>query len=74
LADSCCGPSCDAGSDTDCSSTICGNGVCEGDGEDCGTCPDDCRCTGGPTCSKGCCGDGACTGNETSRNCAVDCG
>jgi subtilisin family serine protease len=51
---------------------VCGNRVCEGNGEDCHTCPGDCRCSG-RNCSKGCCGDGACV-QENASNCPVDCG
>ena len=62
----------DCTGDPACPSTLCGNGVCEGGGEDCFTCPLDCRCSG-PGCSKGCCGDGMCA-NENVSNCPVDCG
>ena len=70
--DGCCGPTCDSNSDTDCGSTICGNGVCEGDGEDCMNCPGDCR-SAGKDAKNGCCGDGFCTGSENPNNCAADC-
>ncbi len=71
-ADSCCGPACDAGNDGDCGGAVCGNLVCEGAGEDCHTCPGDCRCSG-RDCAA-CCGDGACTASEKPANCPVDCG
>ncbi|MBN1948073.1 MAG: hypothetical protein JW797_20560, partial [Bradymonadales bacterium] len=58
--------------DPACGSTVCGNGLCEGNGEDCVTCLIDCRCSG-PSCSKGCCGNGVCEGTENLSNCAVDC-
>lgn len=54
------------------SEPVCGNGVCEGRGEDCFSCPGECRCTGAD-CSNACCGDGVCL-NESASNCAVDCG
>ncbi len=64
----------DAG-DPDCAPTgpVCGNGVCEGNGEDGISCRADCRCTGGRNCRNGNCGDGVCR-NENSHNCPVDCG
>lgn len=51
----------------------CGDGYCAGylNGEDCKSCPSDCRCAG-KNCSGGCCGDGICSG-ENSKNCPVDC-
>jgi len=53
---------------------VCGNGVCEGSGEDCFSCPADCRCAGGRNC-RACCGDGVCGGpGENANNCPVDCG
>ncbi|TNF27106.1 MAG: hypothetical protein EP329_20110 [Deltaproteobacteria bacterium] len=69
-ADGCCVEGC---GDPDCGA-VCGDGVCDGAaaGEDCHSCPSDCRC-GGKACSKSCCGDGVCEGNE-SRSCPVDCG
>jgi len=51
---------------------MCGDGVCEGGGENCFSCPVDCRCTG-KSCSKSCCGDGVCE-RENSRSCPADCG
>lgn len=61
------------GDDSDCATGGCGDGVCEGGGEDCFSCPSDCRCAG-PSCSA-CCGDGVCAGpGESSGNCPVDCG
>jgi hypothetical protein len=62
------------GDDPDCTQTgpVCGNGVCEGNGEDGISCRADCRCTG-RNCRNGNCGDGVCR-NENSRNCPVDCG
>jgi len=74
LEDGCCGPGCNSTNDADCIiGSICGNGVCDGFGEDCHTCPADCRCSG-KNCSRGCCGDGLCLGNEKAKNCPVDCG
>jgi hypothetical protein len=53
---------------------VCGNGVCEGNGEDCFSCPSDCRCGGGGNC-RACCGDGVCGGpGENANNCPIDCG
>lgn len=69
-ADGCCGPSCAA--DPDCASATCGDGVCAGGGEDCGSCRADCRCAG-RGCSKACCGDGVCQRSENESNCASDC-
>jgi hypothetical protein len=71
IADGCCGPGCDGASDPDCPLSACGDGVCEGNGEDCFGCPADCRCTG-KGCVKSCCGDGVCVG-ESARQCPVDC-
>lgn len=64
----------DCASDSACtfSGSVCGNGVCEGNEEDCFTCPSDCRGTGRNN-SKSCCGDGVCK-NENQSNCSVDCG
>ncbi len=61
------------GDDPDCiAASGCGNGVCEGDGEDCFTCPEDCGCRGNGC--KACCGDGACKGpGENKNTCPVDC-
>ncbi|MCH7925466.1 MAG: hypothetical protein IIC51_08030 [Planctomycetes bacterium] len=71
-ADGCCGPACTPANDPDCDA--CGDGVCEGNGEDCFSCPADCRCAGGPNCNA-CCGDGVCGGpGESASNCPVDCG
>jgi hypothetical protein len=70
FADGCCPPGCEA-SDPDCGAA-CGDGVCEGNGEDCRTCPQDCPCKG-KDCAKACCGDGVCEG-ENARQCPVDCG
>jgi len=52
----------------------CGDKYCAGvdSGEDCFTCPEDCRCAG-RNCSNACCGDGICNG-ENIHNCPVDCG
>ncbi|UCF01659.1 MAG: PKD domain-containing protein, partial [Deltaproteobacteria bacterium] len=70
------------GSDNDCDGQVdegcgtvpvCGNGICEGGGENCFSCALDCRCSG-PNCSKDCCGDEICSGNENASNCPVDCG
>lgn len=62
------------GDDPDCSATPwCGNGVCDGNGEDCFTCPQDCGCRGKDC--RACCGDGVCGGpGENANNCPVDCG
>lgn len=61
------------GDDPDCSSVPgCGNGVCEGNGEDCFSCPQDCGCRG-KNC-KACCGDGVCgSPGENKNSCPVDC-
>ena len=65
---------CDGQVDEGCGTVpVCGNGICEGDGENCFSCALDCRCSG-PNCSKGCCGDEICSGNENASNCPVDCG
>ena len=59
----------------DCAVTsACGDGVCAGwaEGEDCGSCPADCECSG-PGCKKACCGDGVCTKFESAAACPVDC-
>lgn len=58
----------------DCVTAVCGDKVCAGSaaGEDCFTCPDDCRGTGKNN-SKSCCGDGVCVNSENSKNCPVDC-
>lgn len=61
-------------SDPDCdqpTGPVCGNGVCEGDGEDGVSCRADCRCAG-RNCRNGNCGDGVCRG-ENRNNCPVDC-
>ena len=57
--DGCCPLGCTPENDNDCSVPIsyCGDGICEGDGEDCYSCPSDCACLG-PGCSRACCGDG----------------
>jgi len=63
----------DCGGDPACATgTACGNKLCEGSGEDCFSCPSDCRCAG-RNCSNACCGDGICSG-ENANNCPVDCG
>jgi hypothetical protein len=49
----------------------CGDGICSGNGENCFSCPLDCRCMG-RGCDKGCCGDGVCW-RESIGNCPVDC-
>jgi hypothetical protein len=59
--------------DSACSDTLCGNGVCEGNGEDCFECPEDCDGSGRNN-SKSCCGNGTCEGNKEVNNCPVDCG
>jgi hypothetical protein len=71
LDDGCCGPACSAATDPNCAAGSCGDGICDGNGEDCFSCPSDCRCTG-KNCSRGCCGDGICAGERPS-NCSVDC-
>ncbi len=70
--DSCCARHCTGVTDPDCA-TVCGNGICEGGGEDCTACPEDCQCAGN-RCKKACCGDGVCSRYEGSQNCPVDCG
>ncbi|MFQ5667491.1 MAG: hypothetical protein ACE5I7_13840 [Candidatus Binatia bacterium] len=78
-ADACTADSCDPA--TGCVHTpiqgcqpgpVCGNGVCEGGGEDCITCPDDCGGSGKNN-SKSCCGNGTCEGKKEINNCPVDC-
>ncbi|MBU0708483.1 S8 family peptidase [Patescibacteria group bacterium] len=51
----------------------CGDGYCAGylEGEDCFSCPEDCRGTGQNN-SRSCCGDGQCIG-ENVNQCQVDC-
>lgn len=56
-----------------CPPPVCGDGICNGDGEDCFSCPDDCRCKG-PECNSACCGNGICEGDELADNCTIDCG
>jgi hypothetical protein len=70
--DGCCGSGCTGGSDPDCPRASCGNGLCEGAGEDCRTCPADCGCQG-KGCGRACCGDGVCEGPEKGKTCPVDC-
>ncbi len=74
-ADGCCGPACDVADDSDCRTSVCGDGLCAGAaaGENCFTCRADCRCQG-KDCTQACCGDGVCTGSENARTCAADCG
>lgn len=69
VSDGCCVDGC---GDPDCPSATCGDGICAGDGEDCHSCPSDCRCAG-KQCSSACCGDGICA-KENSKSCPVDCG
>jgi hypothetical protein len=69
-ADGCCPPGCTGAADRDCQ--VCGDGVCAGDGEDCRSCPADCRCQG-KNCASACCGDGVCTGGENRKSCPADC-
>jgi len=60
--------------DSDCTTTeVCGDGYCAGieQGEDCFTCPSDCKGTGKDN-SRSCCGDGDCI-NENINNCPIDC-
>ncbi len=69
--DGCCGPTCTPSTDLDCT---CGNNVCDGNGEDCKTCPADCPSGTGGTCSacfKGKC-DGSCNPAKEGPDCA-DC-
>ncbi|MBD3202900.1 hypothetical protein GF327_01290 [Candidatus Woesearchaeota archaeon] len=47
----------------------CGNGICEGNGEDCFSCESDCACFG-KDCSFGCCGDGV-EQNMDSKKCNI---
>lgn len=72
LRDGCCAPGCTAGNDLDCPAAVCGDGICAGKGENCLSCPADCRCQG-RGCVHACCGDGLCTGAERSKTCPVDC-
>jgi len=72
--DGCCPSGCDSNNDNDCSAQeSCGDKYCAGwsSGEDCFTCPEDCRCVG-PDCSKGCCGNGTLEGGENIHNCPID--
>jgi len=50
----------------DCSSTTCGDGICDAD-ETLFSCPPDCKLT------KPVCGDEVCSGNETEVSCPEDC-
>jgi hypothetical protein len=52
----------------------CGDGVCAGqaNGEDCFSCPADCRCFG-KECDKACCGNDICEKFEKTKSCPVDC-
>ena len=72
--DGCCPAGYDSTTDSDCAVTeTCGDKYCAGNafGEDCFSCPEDCRCAG-KNCSKACCGDGICS-NENVHNCPTDC-
>lgn len=69
--DGCCPDGCDSNTDSDCSASACGDGVCAGNGEDCFSCRADCRCSG-RECSRACCGDGICF-SENVHNCPADC-
>jgi len=65
---------CDGTVDEVCPPTaVCGDRICSGSlyGEDCRTCPADCRCVG-KNCISACCGDGICKG-EKVKTCPVDC-
>ena len=63
---------CDGLVDEDCpSGAVCGDSYCAGNGEDCHTCPQDCRCVS-TNCNIACCGDGICL-NENAKKCPVDC-
>ena len=63
--------SCDS---SPCSTTTCGNDVCE-TGEDCNTCPADCPGVqqGNPN-RQFCCGSGGCEAAEDACLCPLDCG
>lgn len=56
----------------------CGNGIC-GPGEDCTSCPVDCKCGSGAKCQIGTCvpdvncGDGICGPSENCGTCETDC-
>jgi hypothetical protein len=70
--DGCCPAGCVT--DSDCAVTeTCGDKYCAGSalGEDCFSCPEDCRCAG-KNCSNACCGDEICS-NENKNNCPIDC-
>lgn len=80
--DWCCGPLCDSTSDVDCvEEPDCGDGYCAGNfegqlnGEDCNTCPADCKSktTGRPS-GRYCCGNGICESAESVISCPIDCG
>ena len=69
---------CDGLVDEDCTSgAVCGDSICAGNftdhwfGENCYTCPQDCRCVS-TNCNIACCGDGICY-NENAKKCPVDC-
>jgi hypothetical protein len=57
---------------TDIRLPVCGNGLCEGHGEDCSSCPADCACQGA-SCQRSCCGNGICEKGESATTCAADC-
>jgi hypothetical protein len=74
--DGCCPAGCDSTTDSDCpSGPVCGDGYCDGNGEDCITCPTDCPSKSHPRNGlRWCCGDGTCSGRgESADNCPVDC-
>jgi V8-like Glu-specific endopeptidase len=76
-ADGTCNPECAEGADPDCGGPIdpfCGDGTCDGGGEDCDTCSADCAEISHP--KKGrlaCCGNGICERREDEAKCPVDC-
>jgi hypothetical protein len=57
------------------SAPVCGDNVCEGRWETCGSCPIDCPGPGNPyKPATACCGDGICSSaTENYNNCLVDC-
>ena len=66
----CADPDCAA--DPLCVPYVCGNGICEGSGEDCFTCVADCLCGGGAGCPTSCCGNGIREPGENAANCPID--
>lgn len=77
-ADGSCNPDCAQGADPDCNTPpvgVCGDGYCDGGGEDCSTCPDDCAASYNKHGKLlACCGNGACERGESKNSaCPVDC-